>query len=60
MEGFTALQGFTSSALLHNAKFGPFDLLPLMKGDPSKVRSHFCANYHGLWQTNQIHLFALR
>ena len=38
-----ALQGFTSSALLHNTKFGPFDLLPL-KGDPSKVRSHPCAN----------------
>ena len=25
-----ALQGFTSSALLHNTKFEPFDLLPLM------------------------------
>ena len=31
-----ALQGFTSSALLHNTKFEPFDLLPL-KGDPSKI-----------------------
>ena len=38
-----ALQGFTSSALWYNTKFGPFDLLPL-KGDPSKVRSHPCAN----------------
>ena len=38
-----ALQGFTSSALLHNTKFEPFDLLPL-KGNPSKVRSHPCAN----------------
>ena len=43
MDGFTALQGFTRSALLHNTKFGPFDLLPF-KGDPSKVRSHACAN----------------
>ena len=37
-------RGGASSALLHNTKFGPFDLLPL-KGDPSKVRSHACANY---------------
>ncbi len=44
MDGFTALQGFTSSAFVPNTKFGPFDLLPL-KGDPSKVRSHACANY---------------
>ena len=27
----------------HNTKFEPFDLLPL-KGNPSKVRSHSCAN----------------